>query len=106
MSSFPNFSNVNQYIIDETETRKDNPLYLSSLNAWVRIASGVGEGLIVTSNPDYILFTAAGDDPSIYGNSKLAGTIGKTWDGAAVTMNEGQGYRPIPTITSIEVDEG
>jgi hypothetical protein len=106
MSSFPNFSNVNQYIIDETEARKDNPLYLSSLNAWVRIASGVGEGLIVTSNPDYSLFTAAGDDPSIYGNSKLAGTIGKTWDGAAVTMNEGQGYRPIPTITSIEVDEG
>jgi hypothetical protein len=111
MSSFPNFSNVNQYIVDETTTRKDNPSYLSSLNAWIRVASGVGDGLIVTSNPDYALLAAAGDDekpspPSIYGNSKLAGTIGKTWAGKAVTMSEGQGYRPIPTISSIEVDEG
>lgn len=106
MSAFPNFSNVAQYVVDESIKRKDNPLYLSSLNAWIRVASGVGDGLIITSNPDFKLFTAAGDDPSIYGNNKLAGTIGKTWSGTAVTMAEGQGYRPIPTITSIEVDEG
>jgi len=106
MSAFPNFSNVAKHVVDESKKRKDNPLYLSSLNAWIRVASGVGSGLILTSNPDYKLFTAAGDDPSIYGNAKLAGTIGKTWSGGAVTMAEGQGYRPNPTISSIEVDEG
>lgn len=106
MSSFPNFSNVAPYIVEETNKRKDNVQYLSELNAWVRISSGVGDGLIIVSNADYKLLSAAGDEPSIYGNNKMAGIIGKTWNGKPVYSSEGQGYRPSPIITSIDIDEG
>jgi hypothetical protein len=75
--TFPNFSNVKGYIKGELDKRVDNPNYLSSLNVWVRVSSGVGEGLILMSNPDYKLLSAAGDDASIYGNDKTAGVIGK-----------------------------
>lgn len=106
MQTFPNFSNVKGYIKDELDKRVDNPNYLSSLNVWVRVASGVGDGLVLFSNPDYKLLSAAGDDASIYGNDKSAGVIGKTWGGSAVYASSGQGYRPIPTIESFEVSEG
>jgi len=112
MSVFPNFSNVKPYVREELELRKDNIEYLSGLNSWVRITSAVKEedsnetGLIIYSNPDYKLFSAAGDDPSIYGNEKLAGTIGKTWGGKAVEILEGQGYRPLPTVQDLTIDDG
>lgn len=106
MSIFPNFSNVAPYIVEETNKRKDNVQYLSELNAWVRISSGVGDGLIIVSNADYKLLSAAGDEPSIYGNNKMAGIIGKTWNGKPVYSSEGQGYRPSPIITSVSIDEG
>lgn len=67
----------------------------------------LGEGgLILYSNPDFKLFNAAGDDNSIYGDDKLAGTIGKNLKGKRVGVDEGRGYRPSPTIESIEIDEG
>jgi len=106
MQTFPNFSNVKTYIKDELDKRVDNPNYLSSLNPWIRVSSGVGDGLIVLSNPDYKLLSAAGDDASIYGNDKLSGVIGKTWNGGAVYASSGQGYRPSPTIDSLEISEG
>lgn len=124
MSVFPNFSNVAKYVRDEFEFRKDNINYLSSLNSWIRVTSAVfpkddvsnnvrrtsppvqqDGGLIIYSNPDIGLFSAAGDDPSIYGNDKLAGTIGKSWSGKRVGSDDGQGFRPSPTINSLEIDE-
>ena len=106
MQTFPNFSNVKGYIKSELDKRVDNPNYLSSLNVWVRVSSGVGDGLILMSNPDYKLLSAAGDDASIYGNDKTAGVIGKNWGGGAVYASSGQGYRPSPTIDAFEVSEG
>lgn len=106
MQTFPNFSNVKGYIKSELDKRVDNPKYLSSLNVWIRAASGVGDGLVLMSNPDYKLLSAAGDTASIYGNDKLSGVVGTTWDGGAVYASSGQGYRPIPTIDSLEISEG
>lgn len=105
MSSFLNFSDVFPYIKSEFEKRSKDYQYLSGLNAWIRAASGVGDGLVLYSNPDYRLFSAAGDDSSIYGNDKLSGTIGKTWDGKPVYASEGRGYRPSPVITSLSINE-
>jgi hypothetical protein len=106
MQTFPNFSNVKGYIKSELDRRVDNPNYLSSLNVWIRASSGVGDGLVLMSNPDYKLLSAAGDDASIYGNDKVSGVIGKTWTGGAVYASSGQGYRPSPTIESLEISEG
>jgi D-serine deaminase-like pyridoxal phosphate-dependent protein len=104
MSSFPNFSNIAPHVIAELSSRKGDIMKVSNLNAWVRVASGVGGGCQLISNPNFSLFGAAG---SIYGNNDLSGTIGYSWDlGKFVVAPDFHGYRPKPNITSIEVDEG
>ena len=103
MSSFPNFSNIAPHVQTELASRKGDIMKVSNLNAWVRVASGVGSGCQLISNPNFALFGAAG---SIYGNSEMSGTIGYTWDGGFVVAPDFHGYRPKPNITSIEIDEG
>lgn len=106
---FPNFSNVSKYILTEIENRKKNPLSISQLNAWIRISSGVGDGLVLYSNPNWNLFSAAGDNAgaSIYGSKSSSGTIGVDWEGSAIKISdETQFGYPKPSITSIEIDEG
>ena len=104
MSSFPNFSNIAPHVIAEISSRKGNIMKVSNLNAWVRVASGVGPGgCQIISNPNFALFGGAG---SIYGNDTMSGTLGYTWSGNYVVAPDFHGYRPKPNITSIEVDEG
>lgn len=108
MSGFPNFSNIAGHVTTEFKRRRDNPNSISTLNCWVRIASGVSEGLVLISNPDFRLFAAAGQNvSSIYGSTASSGTIGTTWDGGAVnTIDDKQIGLPKPNVTSFEVDEG
>ena len=108
MSAFPNFSNISQYIKDNLKKRKGTNYNISKLNPWVRVTAGAGPGgLVLVSNPDFNLFKAAGSaGTGIYGNDKLSGTLGTTWDGTPVNAGEGQGYRPAPIIPSLEIDEG
>ncbi len=109
MSSFPNFSNISQYAQNVLDIRRKNPLSVSTLNAWVRVASGVGDGCVLLSNPNLSIFKAAGDTsiPSVYGNTAHSGVIGVTWGGGAIyAPGESQPLRPKPNVTSIEVDEG
>ena len=70
MSAFPNFSNIAPHVTAEFKRRETNPLAISALNCWVRISSGVGSGLVLISNPDFQLFSAAGQNvASIYGST-------------------------------------
>lgn len=106
MSSFPNLSNIAGYVQEELKSRKANIEKISGLNAWVRVSSGVGDGLIILSNPNFKLFGAAGEG-SIYGDGKNSGTLGTTWGGGGVVAGAGDSiFRPKPNISSIEVDEG
>ena len=57
--SFSYFSSPESYIKDEIDKRKGNILYASKLNAWIRVTSGVGNGMIITSNPNVPLFYAS-----------------------------------------------
>lgn len=108
MSSFPNFTQVPPHVTARINERVGKPEKVSSLNSWIRVASAAGSGLMLYSNPNIATFKAAGDDnvASIYGNSKVSGIIGTDWNGGAVYANEGQGFKPSPVISSIEVDEG
>lgn len=108
MSIFPNFSNVVDWVRDEFNRRKDNPVYVSGLNSWIRASSGVGRGLILQSNTDLNLLKAAGDDSgAIYGGLGQSGALGKNWNGGVVeAVGDTVGLRPSPVITSFEVDEG
>jgi hypothetical protein len=109
MSSFPNFSNVAPYVVKNIDSRKGNTKKISQLNCWARIISAVGDGLIITSNPNISLFNAAGveSESSLYGSPRSSGTIGTDWNGKAVNaQNDSQVGLPRPSITSFEVDEG
>ena len=109
MSAFPYFSNIAPHVSTELNRRKTDMLYVSRLNCWVRLSSGVGSGCMIYSNPNYPLFKAAGSTgASIYGNNQSSGTIGVRWDGksAVSATDEYWGFRPPPVITSIQIDEG
>lgn len=105
MSAFPNFSNIADYVKTELDSRKSNVSAISKMNAWVRVASAVGTGCQITSNPNFPLFGAG---KSIYGTTSMSGTIGVSWDGKTAVNAESEfmGFRPKPNITSIEIDEG
>jgi hypothetical protein len=108
MSSFPNFSNIAEYVVNEINRRKSDTQVISELNCWARVISGVDAGLVLVSNPNIPLFRAAGQNiDSLYGSSQTSGTIGKTWSGGAVNTGfDPQIGLPSPIISSFEVDEG
>lgn len=108
MSSFPNFSNIANYVTDTLNKRKSNPISVSTLNCWARVISGVGNGLVMVSNPNIPLFRAVNQNvESLYGSSQTSGTIGRDWSGKAVnTEMDSQIGLPRPVISSFEVDEG
>lgn len=107
MSIFPSFSNVNGFVAAELNRRIDNTQYISSLNSWIRVASGVGNGLIMQSNANFNLLSAAGGKTAaFYGNAGESGTLGVDWSGNPVSVGADVGLRPSPVVNSFECDEG
>ena len=106
MSVFPDFSNVNGFVVEELTKRMGNTEYVSSLNSWIRVASGVGTGLIMQSNANLSLLAGAGSNASIYGNSGQSGALGVDWSGKAVSVGTDVGLRPSPIVNSFECEEG
>ena len=107
MSLFPNFSNIQPFIVEQMQKRKD-PIEVSKLNCWVKVASGVQNGCILYGNPSLELFTAAGDKgaATVYGDKSQSGVIGVDWGGKPIAVEAGNPGRPMPIVTSVEVDEG
>lgn len=106
---WPTISNISGNIANTIKSYATDNLAASGLNAWVRVYSGAksdkGAGLILESNTDFKIFSAAGE-ASIYGNSQLSGTIGRSWDGGAVVSDVGRALRPSPIITTLNSKEG
>ena len=106
---WPKLSNINKDIHDKITNR--NNLEASKLNCWVRLFSGVGDGLIMISNPDTKLFAAAGEG-GIYGfagnttEGGYSGIIGNDWEGKPINPEAGRSLRPSPMVTSLEFSEG
>jgi len=104
MSAFPNFSNILPYVQTTMNSRKNN-MFISELDCWVRVVSAVGNGAVLLSNPKASLFGAKG----IYG-IRAGGMLGYNWQGGILqytnTNNDDLAGRPLPVVTSFEVDEG
>jgi len=106
---WPKLSQINDKIYKKITTRNNKDV--SQLNIWVRLFSGVGDGLIMVSNPDTKLFASAGQS-GIYGfggNSEFegySGALGVDWNGKGVNPKVGRSLRPSPIVTSLEVKEG
>jgi hypothetical protein len=80
---WPQLTNINPKIVERI--KQTDSIETSKLNCFVRIISGAGNGLVMSSNPDWKLFTAAGvAQASFYGDSTHSGTIGMSWDGKPV----------------------
>jgi len=103
---WPTISNINPNIAATINNYANNNLEASKLNAWVRVYSGANSGLILQSNTDFKIFSAAGEGNSIYGNSDRSGAIGKDWEGRTVVSGVGRVLRPSPIITSLNSKEG
>ena len=106
---WPKLSNINDKLF--TKITERNNLEASQLNCWVRLFSGVGDGLILVSNPNTKLFAAAGEG-GLYGfagnatEAGYSGELGKTWEGKSVNPDAGRSLRPSPMVTSLEFSEG
>jgi hypothetical protein len=106
---WPKLSNINKDIHDKITNR--NNLEASKLNCWVRLFSGVGDGLIMVSNPDTKLFAAAGEG-GIYGfagnatEGGYSGIVGNDWEGNPINPEAGRSLRPSPIVKSLEFSEG
>ncbi len=115
--SFSYFSSPEAYIKSEIDFRKGNILYGSKLNAWIRVTSGVGNGMVITSNPNLPLFYAAN---AIYGGigaepGQLGAVEGETEEGGSklvdiqgkeIEFKDDRWGRPRPIISGIDVSEG
>ena len=107
---FPKLTNIEPII--STSIKSNDSIEASKLNCFVRVISGAAEGLIMTSNPNWKLFSAAGvAEPSFYGDSAGSGAIGMNWGGKPVyaVQKSRTGdipFKPSPVITAINVKEG
>lgn len=108
---WPTISNISGNIANTIKSYANDNLAASGLNAWVRVYSGAksdkGSGLILESNTDFKIFSAAGESAgSIYGNAERSGAVGRTWDNVAVVSDVGRVLRPSPIITTLNSKEG
>ena len=104
---WPKISNIDTTIESTIKRYANDNLAASGLNAWVRIYSGANAGLILESNTNFKIFTAAGEaGSSIYGNSQLSGTVGRTWGNGIVSTDAGRVLRPSPIVTTLNSKEG
>ena len=108
---WPTISNISGNIANTIKSYANDNLAASGLNAWVRVYSGAvsdkGAGLILESNTNFKIFSAAGENVgSIYGNAERSGVVGRTWNNTAVVSDVGRVLRPSPIITTLSSKEG
>ena len=107
---FPKLTNINDKIAASIKSK--DVIEASKLNCFVRIISGAANGLIMVSNPNWKLFSAAGiAEPTFYGDSFRSGTVGMDWLGKPVYASEKSTigdipFKPSPIVTAINVKEG
>ena len=113
--SFTYYSSVEGFVKDELNNRKGDIIGMSRRNAWIRVTSGVGDGMVILSNPNLPLFNAAG---AIYGGigaqSRTSNTEETETDSEITNRNgepikfdeEVRKGRPRPIISGIDISEG
>ena len=111
MSTFPQLSNIDPKIYTNLTSGTKAGMRASQRVCWIRVFSGAktgaSEGLIISSNMNYGTFNPSTTNNAgfVYGNSVSGGTIGNTWNGAAL-LSAGGPLRPSPGITGLQIKEG
>jgi hypothetical protein len=106
MSVQPFFSEINPDVRAKIKSRAGKNKYVSTLSAYIKAVSYAKPGLVISSNPQIPLIDKG---KSIYGTIDTNGSVGTTVAGgevaASTTLDQNQGLRPIPIITSAEIQE-
>jgi hypothetical protein len=106
MSVQPFFSEINSDVRNKINSRAGNNKYVSTLSAYIKAVSYADPGLVISSNPPIPLIASG---KSMYGTIDTNGSVGTTIGGAEVApskrLDQNQGLRPIPIITSAEIQE-
>ena len=111
MSTFPQLTNIDAKIVTNLISGTKAGMRASSRVCWIRVFSGAktgaSEGLIISSNMNYGTFkpSTTSNGGFVYGDSVSGGTIGNTWNGAAL-ISSGGPLRPSPGITGLQIKEG
>ena len=99
--SFPQFKVIDSNIIDTMESRSgENNIGNSGMVPWIRLASGVGNGLVLESVNTKNTFNTE------YGGDSKSGKIGRDFDDNPVYAKDDRSLRPSPTIDGITVENG
>lgn len=116
---FTYYSKPVGFVEDELVSRKGKVLEMSKRNAWIRVTSGVGNGMVILSNPSLPLFYAAGAiyggvgaQPRPQGTNSSETPEGETptkvtdRSGKEIEFKDDRWGRPRPIISGIDISEG
>ena len=116
---FTYYSKPVGFVEDELISRKGKVLEMSKRNAWIRVTSGVGNGMVILSNPSLPLFYAAGAiyggvgaQPRPQGTNSSETPEGETptkvtdRSGKEIEFKDDRWGRPRPIISGIDISEG
>lgn len=115
-STFPNLSKIPSNISKTLKSRAGKNITASNLMCWLRVASAVGEGLVLESfqnkkdpenseNPQKNWSTDSFS--TRYGNGSKSGRVGTKFNGDSVyAKGNDRAYRPSPVIESLSVQNG
>jgi hypothetical protein len=112
MSSFLQYGNVYPEVQSTITSRAGNNLEVSKLKPWIRIASSLGNGLVVGSNlPDDNFGTRYGDALTTRNQDypSNSGRLGLDFNGTSIypkTNSFDRSNRPSPVIEAISIKNG
>ena len=116
---FTYYSKPESFVETELKERKGKIIEMSKRNAWIRVTSGVGNGMVILSNPSLPLFYAAGAiyggvgaQPRPQGTNSSETPEGETptkvtdRSGKEIEFKDDRWGRPRPIISGIDISEG
>ena len=116
---FTYYSKPESFVENELVSRKGKILEMSKRNAWIRVTSGVGNGMVILSNPSLPLFYASGAiyggvgaQPRPQGTNSSETPEGETptkvtdRSGKEIEFKDDRWGRPRPIISGIDISEG
>jgi len=115
-STFPNLSKIPEKISKSLKSRAGENIIVSNYMCWLRVASAVGEGLVLESfqnkkDPENSENTekqwSTDNFSTRYGNGSRSGRVGTKFNGDSVYADgNDRAYRPSPVIESLSVQNG
>lgn len=97
---FPQLANIDKTIVTAIKAKTKSNVTTSKVMPWIRVVSCLGDFLVLESSREAVSFTQQ------YGNTGKSGRIGTDKNGKSIYAEDDRGFRPSPTIDSINISQG